>query len=230
MKRFYAVVSVDTAGDDFCILLDGEQVRTPVGALLTLPTRLLAEAIAKEWAGQDYEVQPNSMVLMRLAATAIDRIIPAPSAAIDQIAAYAATDLICYRAKSPVELVTRQEVAWQPLVDWAVEVLGAPLKVAASVVPITQPRATLAALRKAVARQAPMALAALHLATVSSGSVVIALALAGGFLDAAAAAQASQIDETFQAELWGEDADAVKSRDALRDDISTAACFLDLVK
>ncbi len=230
MKRFYAAVTVDAAAGGFCILLDGRHVRTPAGAPLTLPARLLAEAIAGEWAAQDDQVRLDTMALMRLAATAVDRVLPAPGAVIDQIAAYAATDLVCYRAEAPAELVTRQSAAWQPMVDWAADALHAPLTVTAGVVPVAQPQAALSAVREAVARHSPMALAALQLATAASGSVVIALALADGFLDAASAARASQIDETFQAERWGEDVEAAKRRSALKDDIAAAGRFLDLAR
>lgn len=229
MKRLYAAVTVDAAAGGFRILLDGRHVRTPARAPLSLPARLLAEAIAGEWAAQGDQVRPDTMALMRLAATAIDRVLPAPHAAIDQIAAYAATDLVCYRAEAPPELVARQNAAWQPLVDWAAEALQAPLGITAGLAPVVQPQAALSAVREAVARHSPMALAALQLATAASGSVVIALALAGGILDAASAAAASQIDETFQAEHWGEDAEAAKSRAVLKDDIAAAARFLDLL-
>ncbi len=229
MKRAYSAVTVDAAEGGHCILLDGRQLRTPAGAELTLPARLLAEAIAGEWSAQAEQVRPDTMALMRLAAIAIDRVQPAPDGAIGQIAAYAATDLVCYRAEAPPELVARQSAAWQPMVDWAASALHAPLKVTAGLVPVAQPQAALSAVRDAVARHSPMALAALQLATVASGSVVIALAMAGGEVDAASAVAASQIDETFQAERWGEDAEAAKRRAQLADDIAAAARFLELL-
>ncbi len=229
MKRLYSAVQVESAEAGYAVLLDGRPVRTPGGVSLILPVRALAQVIAGEWDAQEAQVRPDKMPIMRLAASALDRVLPAPDGAIDQMAGYGATDLVCHRADAPADLVALQDAAWQPLVDWAADALGAPLTVTVGVVPVAQPPAALSALRDALARHPPMALAALQLATASSGSVVIALALAGGILDAASAAAASQIDETFQAERWGEDEEAALRRVALADDIAAAARFLELL-
>ena len=73
-------------------------------------------------------------------------------------------------------------------------------------------------------------LTALHCATTACGSVVIGLALVERHLDAEAAWQASQLDETFQIERWGEDAEAAARRAALKRDIEATDRFLRLLR
>ena len=118
---------------------------------------------------------------------------------------------------------------WQPLVDWAVLRYDAPLEITAGVIPIAQSPASLHALAAAVAEHDDFALAALHLVTAACGSLVIALALVEGKLDADEAFAASQLDESFQIEAWGEDAEQAQRRQALAGDIAAAAEFLSLL-
>jgi chaperone required for assembly of F1-ATPase len=230
MRRFYREVSVEPATPaGFQVLLDRRPMRTPAKAALVLPGRGLAEAIAAEWREQGDEVRPRSMPMTRLACTGIDRVAPRRAAVVDQIAAYAATDLMCYRAAAPPELVERQRRAWQPLLDWAARRYEARLHVMTGVTPRPQPPAALAALRAAVAGYDNLALGALAAATAACGSLVIALALAERHIAADLAWQISQLDESFQIERWGEDAEAAGRRAALKDEIETAERFLGLL-
>lgn len=225
MKRVYTEVAVEPAEDGFAIMLDGRPVRTPGRRMLAVPSRALAEAIAAEWRAQGDRVEPRSMPLTRLASTALDLVGQRRPAIVDEIAAYAGTDLVCYRADAPAELAARQHAAWQPLLDWAAARYGAALVVTQGVVPRPQPPEALAALRRAVEAYDDMALVALHAATAAAGSLIVALALLDGRIDAAEAFAASQLDETFQIKKWGEDAEAARRRAALRDDLAQAAEF-----
>jgi len=167
---------------------------------------------------------------MRLASTAIDLVAKRHGEVVAEISNFAETDLVCYRAEHPAELVARQHAIWQPLADWATLRHDAPLAVTAGIVPVTQKPTTLHALAVAVAAYEPMALTALHAATTASGSLVIALALMEGRLDAEGAFAASQLDESFQIERWGEDYEAADRRAALKADIATAARFVALLR
>ena len=147
-----------------------------------------------------------------------------------QVADYAGTDLVCYRAARPPALAARQQAVWQPLIDWANERYEAPLAVTTGVIPARQPAASLIAFAGAVAAHDDFALTALYSATAACGSLVIALALLGGHLDAAAAFAAAQLDESFQIEAWGEDAEQAERRAALAADIAAAAQFMALLR
>jgi chaperone required for assembly of F1-ATPase len=230
MKRVYRAVAVAPSDGGWQVMLDSRALRTPAKAPLLLPNRTLAEAIAAEWDAQVETVVPAMMPLMRLAATAIDRVAPQRAGVIEEVAGYAGTDLVCYRADRPAELVARQQAIWQPLVDWATLRYDAPLLVTTGVVPRAQPAGAMAAIQVAVAAFDDFSLTALHGLTTACGSVVIALALAESHLEPEAAWQASQLDESFQIEKWGEDAEAGRRRAAIRADIEASCRFLALLR
>lgn len=226
MQRFYKDVSVSPAGE---ILLDGRPVRTPARAPLALPARALAEAVADEWRAQADAFDPHSMPLTKLANTAIDRVAGQKGAVVDQIMAYT-TDLLCYRAGHPAALVKRQSDEWDPILAWAAEKLGARLETRTGPVHFHQPPEAVAALRRAVEAQNPAVLAGLQHAATILGSLVLALAMAEGRLTAAEAFALSHLDERFQAERWGVDAEAAARAAALAAELATTAEFIRLAK
>jgi chaperone required for assembly of F1-ATPase len=230
MKRHYQRAETVQTASGRGVALDGKLVKTPGRRELIVPGEFLAAALADEWNAQHGEVRPATMPLTRLATTTIDRVTKQREAVVRQTANYAATDLVCYRAAHPPRLAVRQQAVWQPLVDWAVLRYGAPLAVTVGVIPKRQSEAALQAFVAAVAEHDDFALTALHAATAACGSLVIALALSEGQLDAPAAFAASQIDESFQIETWGEDREVAERRRALASDIDAAARFLSLLR
>jgi len=233
MKRFYkdvAVAAADSDGGAFEVHLDGRGVRTPLRRALQVPARALADAIAGEWHAQGDEIAAEAMPLTRIAATAVDRVADDPEGYVDQIAAFGGTDLICYRAQSPQELVVRQVRVWQPLLDWARDTYGSELFVTDGLLPVEQPQGSLSRLRAAVAAYDHYELAALGVVTSASGSLIVALAMAVGRLDAKSAFEVSQLDESYQVELWGEEEEARARRDILRAEIDCSAAFLALLR
>lgn len=229
MRRFYKEASSTEAADGFGVALDGKPILTPARAPLLLPTRALADAIAAEWAVQEERIRPAGMHLMQLAATCLDKVRPNRAFAIDQIAAFAGTDLLCYRAERPAELVARQRALWQPLLDWALATFDAPLLVTTGVAPLVQPPEAIGALRAAIMAQDDWRLTALHVATAVLGSVVLGLALVHGRIDAGEAFEAAEVDATHQIERWGEDHEATARRALLRQEIDAAARFIALL-
>lgn len=232
MKRLYKTVTVeaDDAASVFAVMLDQKSVQTPARKPLQVPGASLAAAIAAEWEAQGDEIVVGSMPLTQVAATALDRILPDVAAYTQQIAAYGETDLLCYRADNPAILVARQMATWQPLVEWVGEAFSAALTVTHGVTPIAQPSESLTALQAAVAAHNIFEMSALGLATTASGSLIIALALSQGRLDAETAFEAGYLDETWQVEKWGTDEDAEASRETARTDLKTAAQFFELCR
>jgi chaperone required for assembly of F1-ATPase len=228
-RRFYREAAAVPDGDTWRIALDGKMVKTPARNSLVLPTRALAEAIAAEWAAQDTKVKPDTMPLMQLASTAIDRVAPDRERIIAETAGYAATDLVCYRAEGPAELVARQDAAWDPLIDWLRERYDVSLQVAAGVMAIPQSEQALVALTRAVAALDDLRLTALGVMTGSAGSLAIGLAVLEGQIRPEEAAEVAQLDELFQAERWGIDPEAEKRRAAQKADLVAARRFLDLL-
>jgi chaperone required for assembly of F1-ATPase len=229
MKRVYKEVGTRLVAAGWGVTLDGRPLRTAGRRELVLPSAALAEAIAAEWDAQQGEIRPPTMPLFRLAATALDRTAVQRDLVIRDAANYAGTDLVCYRANQPPALAARQEAVWQPLVDWARMRYDAALAVTTGIVPTRQSDAALHAFAAVVAAQDDFRLTALHGLTAACGSLVIALALMAGRLAADEAFAASQLDETFQIEAWGEDAEAAQRRAALAADIVAAARFLELL-
>ena len=230
MKRFYQKAEPARRAGGYAITLDGKPIKTPGKRDLLVPSEALAAAVAEEWNAQQAEVRAATMPLTRLATTTVDRVATQRAAIIRQTANYAATDLVCYRAAHPPALAARQQAVWQRLIDWAVLHYDAPLVVTSGVIPKSQPVASLRALAAVVAEQDDFALTALHVATATCGSLIIALALLEGQLDAGGAFAVSQLDESFQIEAWGEDAEQAARRRALAADIDAAARYLSLLR
>jgi chaperone required for assembly of F1-ATPase len=230
VKRLYKKAKPVNQEGAYGILLDGRPVKTPGKRDLTVPNRALAAAIAEEWNAQEGEVRPTTMPLTRLATTTLDRVATQRGTVVRQTANYAGTDLLCYRAGHPPALAARQQAVWQPLIDWAVLRYDAPLSVTSGVIPKSQATTSLRAFAAAVARLDDFALTALHLATTACGSLVLGLALLEGRIGAAEAFNASQLDESFQIEAWGQDPEQLERRRALAADVEAAARFISLLR
>jgi chaperone required for assembly of F1-ATPase len=234
MKRFWDTATVAPSAAGFAVLLDGRRVLMPGGAELLIRPRRLAEAIAAEWqdagGAKGGEMSFADTPLTRLAGTAQQRVASDPAPTVDAIARYGENDLLCYRAASPEELVRRQARLWQPWLDWSALTYDAPLRITTGVAPIRQHRDSVAALRRAVAALDVEVLAALGIAVPALGSLVLGLALAEGKLDAPTAHALGALDELYQTEQWGEDAEAAARRAAVAADIALAARFIALTK
>ncbi|MBA3878664.1 MAG: ATPase [Sphingobium sp.] len=227
MKRFWTNVDVTADGG---IALDGKPVRTPGRGPLELPLHKLAEAVAEEWRAVAEEIDPRLMPLTGLANAAIDRIAPDRATFAAGLAAYAESDLLCYRADSPAELVARQAAAWDPLLEWARATYSVDFVVTTGIIHRPQPPATLARLAAAVAALNPFELAALSPIVTISGSLVAALALAERAADPEAVWLASELDSDWQAEQWGEDDLAIPARQARRRDFEAGVKLLGLLR
>lgn len=225
MKRFYKEVSVA----DGAILLDGKPVKTPARAALTLPTPELAETVAAEWRAQGEEIDPRTMKLTGLCNAAIDRIAPDVAAFVRPLAAYAESDLLCYRADNPAELIARQAEAWDPLLAWARARFDVHFAVTSGIVHAPQPDATIARLGEALGVYDAFHLAGLAPIITIGGSLVTALALAEDEVDPDRAFDLTHLDELWQARRWGEDRLALEARAARKRDFMAAAELLDLL-
>jgi chaperone required for assembly of F1-ATPase len=229
VKRFYKTVSVEPVAGGGAIRLDGRAVKTPARLELVLPTPALAAAVAAEWGTQAETIDPRSMPLTGLANAAIDQIAPDPAAFAQVLAVYAETDLLCYRAESPAELVGHQAECWDPLIDWAQQRYDIEFEIVHGIIHCAQPDETIARLSAAIRSYGHFQLAGLQQLITISGSLVIALALAEGEIDGRAAFDAAHLDELWQVEQWGEDELATQARDARSADFRAAARFLGLL-
>ncbi len=228
MKRFYKDVSWRAGTHGFEVTLDDRPVRTPGQRPLFVPTEPLARELAGEWDEQIDEIQPDRMPLTRLVTTAVDRVATQRPDVERDLYGFGASDLVCYRAETPVELVQRQAELWQPLVDWIQHRYDAALTVTTGVIPISQPETALSALGAALQPLSELELMALYTVTTATGSLVIGLAVLEGEIAGEAAWAAGLADEHYMFEVWGEDAEAKQRHEALRHDILAAERLLGL--
>ncbi|WP_442754187.1 ATP12 family chaperone protein [Methylocystis sp. JAN1] len=234
-KRFYKQATVGEAEGGFSILLDGRPVNTPAKRRVVVPSRELAEALAAEWAAQGEKIDPAAMPLTKLVNTTIDGVAQQMEAVEAELVKYAGSDMICYRAGEPESLAAAQRAAWDPLLAFARDRLGARLTLAEGVAFAAQPAATIEALSAAIRADvgegpgAALRLAALHVMTTLTGSLILALAKSLNEIDLAAAWAAAHIDEDFQMRAWGEDAEALARREARFKEMAAAAFVSDCV-
>ncbi|MGN6514903.1 MAG: ATP12 family chaperone protein [Rhizomicrobium sp.] len=225
MKRFYKDVSIDERDGVWRVLLDGRVLKTQGKASVELPNRALADAVATEWAAQDENIDPPNMFLTRLAFAAIDGVKANRQRVAEHALSFGRTDLLCYRAEQPEELVARQAAVWNPLLDWVAERYGVRLSVATGIAFTEQSPEALVALERAIAGTDDFTLAALHTAATITGSLVLALALIEEHIDAEQAFAAATLDETFQSEKWGLDTEAQTRLNRLSAELSAAEQF-----
>jgi chaperone required for assembly of F1-ATPase len=223
-RRFYERAAAQQVEGGFAITLDGKPARTPGRNPITVPSQSLALALVDEWQGQGEFIDPSEMPLTRMANSAIDGVAREMELVRAEIIKYAGSDMLCYRAGDPQALVDEQAQMWDPLLSWAHEELGARFICAEGVIFASQPDAALEAVRKTVeAITSPFALAALHVMTTITGSVILALAVARGRLSPEGAWAAAHLDEDFQMRAWGEDAEALARRARRWRDMDAAA-------
>jgi chaperone required for assembly of F1-ATPase len=217
-SRFYGKAAAAAAGQAenaqaYVVQLDGKTVHTPARRLLAAPSQALGEAMAAEWEAQRDVINPSKMPLTRLANAIIDGVADKPEPVADEIEKYLASDLLFYRADRPPELIERQAHLWDPVLAWARQTLGADFKLGQGVVHIAQSETALAAARAAIPRN-PWRLGAAHAVTTLTGSALIALALAHGFLSAEDAWAAANVDEDWNLEEWGRDELVLERRES----------------
>ncbi len=210
-KRFWTSAGVEEGPEGFSVMLDGRPVKTPAKAPLCVPTPALAEAVAAEWNAVAEKIDPNVMPFTRSANAAIDKVATQFDAVVEMLAAYAGSDLLCYRAEAPAELVALQNKGWDPLLDWADEEFGARLITTAGVMPVEQSNAAVRALTAPLQAATPFEMAALHDLISLSGSLVLAHAVTRGRLSPEEAWTLSRLDEDWQSTQWGEDAEAAQA-------------------
>ncbi|HEY3778154.1 MAG TPA: ATP12 family protein [Rhizomicrobium sp.] len=229
VRRFYKHVGIDESDYGFVLLLDAKPAKTPRGAPLALPTRALAEAVAEEWRGQGERLEPGTMMLTHLAYSAIDRLGQDRGKVIEHALGFGRSDALCYRAEAPEALAARQKEIWDPLLHWAFDSLGLRLAADAGIAYIEQPADAFLRMQELIAQLDDFTLAAFDAAATATGSFMLALALIKGHESAEKAFQAAQLEELYQAEVWGRDAEAEARRLRLREELMAIGRFMGLL-
>jgi chaperone required for assembly of F1-ATPase len=224
-KRFYTTAGVAAAQGGFAVTLDGKPVRTPSRRPLVAPTAGIAEAIAAEWAAQKDIIDPMTMPLTRLANSVVDAVVDRVEAVANDVTRYFESDLLFYRAGHPDALVEREARHWDPVLFWAADTLKAHFILAEGIVHVRQPDQAIAVARAALPTD-PWSIAALHMVTTVTGSALLALVLMRGVLDEDQVWSAAHVDEDWNSEQWGIDAEVAARRAGRLIDFKAAAGVL----
>ena len=230
MKRFWKAADVVERDGGWGVELDGKPLRTPAREPLTVPTRALADAIAAEWNGVEGAIDPRGIPLTGLANAAIDRVAPDKQAFADGLARYAEADLACYRAEGPAGLVERQAELWDSLLRWGQRRFDVDFRTTGGIVHVAQPQATIDRLAHAISTLDPFRLAGLSPLVTIGGSLVAALGVLEGAFTPEQAWEAVSVDDRWQLEQWGSDAEAEAVLASRRWDFLAAARFLELLE
>ena len=223
-RRFWKEAKLAFRDGAHHLELDGRPAFTPSRKPLAFADAGLADALRAEWEGVGEFVDPSQMPLTRIVNSALDGVANEMDAVADEIAKYAGSDLLCYRAGDPARLADLQMAEWNPLLDWARDILGARFNLAEGVMFVEQPQGTVEAVRAHVGRHASaLKLAALHVMTTLTGSVLLALAVQAGRLTPEEAWALAHLDEDFQMEVWGQDEEALARRAARWREMEAAA-------
>jgi len=229
-KRFWKDAAVVEVDGGFTVELDGRRVKTPAKRPLTLPTRTMAEAVAAEWQAQDKQIDPRTMPVTKTANAAIDKVAVQKDEVVDMLAAYGDSDLLCYRADSPEELVARQAAEWDPMLAWAATTLGVSLRTRQGIMHQPQSPEALAELHRRTAALDAFQLAAFHDLVSLTGSLILGFAALEQAFDPDEIWALSRLDENWQAEQWGRDDVAEEEAEIKRQAFLHACAMIALSK
>lgn len=230
MKRFWKQASIVEAEDGWRVLLDGRAIKTVGGRAQVVPTQALATALAEEWAAQGEEIDPALFVYRDMADFALDVVGADRAGQIAALLRYAETDTLCYRGDPGEALTERQDAVWEPLLTAAERRYDIHFERVAGVLHKPQPEATLRRLRAVLEAQDDFTIAALKQLASLAASLTLALVALDPGADTTALWDAANLEEDWQAELWGKDAEAMDRRARRAAAFAAAARFAALAR
>ncbi len=226
MKRFYKEVTTTAEDTGWRVLLDGKPIKTVSGRAQIVPTLALAEALAAEWRGQGPEINPTAFIYRDMADYALDVVSPDRAEAVAALLRYGETDTLCYRADPDEALYHHQQELWEPVLIRAEAQFSVRFRRVSGIIHRPQPPETLNALAAHLAGLDDFALAALrNLASLAASLSIGLLALDATESEAEALWDMANLEEDWQAELWGKDDEALELRARRRDGFLAAVRF-----
>ena len=225
MKRFYKTVGIEPVEGGHTVLLDDRMIKTQGGHPLTVPTEALALLLAAEWRDQGETIDPRGFPQRDRADYAIDVIAGDPTALVERLLRYAETDTLCYRADPDEALYRRQRAMWEPVLQAFEKREGVTMERVSGVLPRPLDTETRARLRARLEALDPFTLAALEALTSLSASLSIGMTALEPEAHIDALWEAANLEEDWQTEQWGEDAEAAERRAARKTQFLSAAAF-----
>ncbi len=225
MKRFYTQVDITERDNGFAVTLDGRVIKTQGGGEQIVPTRKLAELLHGEWAEQGETLDPKRFAMRDMADYAIDHVAAAREDVIAKLLTYGETDTLCYRAEPGEPLFARQQDEWEPVLTAFEARHGIAFNRVSGIIHHAQPDESLSKLRSVLEAHDHFALAALQTMASLAASLCIGLEAIADGAEVSTLWDASVLEERWQIEQWGEDAEAKARADKRRAEFMAAHRF-----
>ena len=231
MKKFWKNVEVKKKIENsFVILLDERILKTPLQKDLIFLNHKIAIETALEWDINEKEINTDNMIFYGLISTAIDKVNNNRGSYIENILGFVNTDLICYRADSPNELVELQNISWNPIIALIKEYIDVDLKSFIGVMPSKQPLEIFLRLKVLINNFSDIQISALYRITNLTGSIYISLCILKGDILKNKAFELSFLDELWQAKNWGAEEEASDKRDKIAQELNRIISFVELIR
>ena len=228
MKKFWKKVSIKKISfNSFQIMLDERILQTPLKRELILPNLNLAQEIAKEWDQDSINIKTESMIFYGLISTSLDKIIDNRNVYIDDILDYIDTDLICYRADNPKELVELQKSKWDPIILLVEKYIGTKVQVFIGVSPNKQHYTVHDGINNLIDQFDIFEISALHRITNITGSIFLSLCVLRKDISKNEVFELSFLDELWQEENWGFDKENSQKRKEISIELNKSIFLLD---
>ena len=228
-KRFWKETQVTKTDEGWVITLDGRAVKTPAGKSVILSSQKLADAVGAEWKAQKDQIVPATMPHFRYVVTAVDRVTPQRADVISQLVGFSGNDLLCYRDPDQMALASEQNMRWNPLLEWAENEHGLKLQIGASIMPIKQADDIVQIAEQLLLGKDDFRLAGVYNLISLSGSFIIGIAIEQGRITAEEGYHLAFLDELWQVQKWGSDAEAEDRRQTIKKDMMDAIRYLSLL-
>ena len=230
MKRFYEKVGILQSERLYQVTLDNSPLKTPLKSTLQLPTRKLAEKLAKEWSDVETDIIPKQMPLFSLAVTAIDRVATQKIELTGEMQQYIMNDLLCYRESEDTKLQEHQNKSWNPLLSWANTEFEFDLKLAKGVMPINQDQSNANLLMQVISQMNLWTFMCFIRVTTLTGSAILALAFIRKQVTPDTLFSVAYLDELYQISRWGEDDESKARHVAVKNELHDLSDFFKLAE
>ncbi len=231
MKKFWERVQLKkTDISSYEIFLDDKILKTPLRKKLIIPNLKIAEEIYKEW-NQDIKIiDKDAMIFYGILSTSIDKICGNRKLYIDDILDFIDTDLTCYRAEKPNDLVQWQSKNWDPILLKVEKYINSKINVFRGIMPLKQDQEIHIKITKLLTKFNDLEILVLHRIANITGSVFLSLCIFISDKIKEKAFELSFLDELWQAENWGYEEEASKNRNKINLELNRTIYFLDCLK
>jgi chaperone required for assembly of F1-ATPase len=228
MKKFYKNASFVSSENGFQVMLDSKPIKTPMKHDVSVKSQNLAQILSDEWNAQGDEIDPKSMPYNQLVNTMVDNVVDEKRR--DDLSAeilrFVDSDLIFYYADGPDDLVKKQRELWGPVQKWFEDSYGLALKTSSGITYVEQDENLSKIAASILDDLSPEEFTAYQSVVGPLGSFIITLAFIKDEISQQVAFDSAFVDEIYQSERWGEDAEAKKKRDDILKELQLVSTFL----